>query len=311
ENTGVEIAFLPKELLAEIIATRQRRERAWHVREMICTTVLSNIDSILANLVEDIEKDEAEAIKAYLRLAISNFAAADSSPSPPRVPTHTRPNKGNENGKGMEINKNLTNKIAVATPRIILSHAPRRGLNINAELPRIPKLSDNTWASVVRKGQKKARINISTTERVAPASKTAPRSSNKKKATSPTKSKSEKRLFIHLPQEHEWRKLSPAGICEEIVKKLLISPSYIGKNKPVHLGFALSPSSSEAREQILKAGNGLFLSGAKLEPATNWISVLAPTVPAFIQMENGQAEVNKTKLSDEIERVCSERPARL
>ena len=87
---NIENAFLPKEL-AEIIAARQRRERAWHVRVMICTTVLSNIDSTLANLVEDTEKEEAEAFKAYLRLAISNFASADSSSSPPRVPIQTRP----------------------------------------------------------------------------------------------------------------------------------------------------------------------------------------------------------------------------
>ncbi|KHJ30625.1 putative eka-like protein [Erysiphe necator] len=80
------------------------------------------------------------------------------------------------------------------------------------------------------------------------------------------------------------------------------------KIKPVHSGFALSPSSSEAREQILKAENGLFLTGAKLEPATNWIPILVPTVPAFIQMEQGKVEVNKNMLSDEIERVCSVRP---
>ncbi|KHJ34274.1 putative eka-like protein [Erysiphe necator] len=305
ENTGVENAFLPKEL-AEIIAARQRRERAWHVRVMICTTVLSNIDSTLANLVEDIEKEEAEAIKVYLRLAISNFVAADSSPSPPRVPTHTRPNKGNGNEKGKEIDKNLAKKIAVATPRVI--QAPSRGLNINAELPRIPKLNDNSWATVARKGQKKARIDISTPARVAPASKIALRPTNKNKITSPTKAISDNRLFLRLPQEHEWRKLSPAGIREVIVKKLLISPSLMRKIKTVHSGFALSPSSSEAREQILKAENGLFLMGAKLEPATNWIPILVPTVPAFIQMEQGKVEVNKNMLSDEIERVCSVRP---
>ncbi|POS84842.1 hypothetical protein EPUL_003598, partial [Erysiphe pulchra] len=122
ESTDMENAFLPKEL-AEVIATRQRRERAWHVRVMICTTVLSNIESTLANLVEGIEKEEAEAFKAYLRLAISNFAAAESSPSPPNVPRHTRPTKGNGNGNknGKETDKNLEKKVAIATPRIILS----------------------------------------------------------------------------------------------------------------------------------------------------------------------------------------------
>ncbi|KHJ34833.1 putative eka-like protein [Erysiphe necator] len=129
---------------------------------MICTTVLSNIHSTLANLVEDIEKEEADAIKAYLRLAISNFAAADSSPYPPRVRTHTRPNKGDGNEKGKEIDKNLSKKTAVATPRVILNRSPDRGLNVNTELPKIPKLSDNSWATLARKGQKKPRIDIGT-----------------------------------------------------------------------------------------------------------------------------------------------------
>ncbi|KHJ36074.1 putative eka-like protein [Erysiphe necator] len=122
---------------------------------------------------------------------------------------------------------------------------------------------------------------------------------------------SDKRLFLRLPQEFEWCKLSPAGIRELIVKKLIISPSLMGKVKLVHSGFALSPSISETREQILKAGNGPFLSGVKWEPATNWVSVLVPTAPAFIHMEQGKIEVNKTMFSDEIERVCSVRPAHL
>ncbi|POS82523.1 hypothetical protein EPUL_006263 [Erysiphe pulchra] len=156
ENTDNVNVFLPKEL-AEIIATRQRRERAWHVRLMICTTVPSNIDSTLANLIEDIEKEEAEAFKTYLRLAISNFAAADSSPSPPRVPIHTRPSNGSGNVKGKETDQNLTKKVAIATPRIILSQVPSRGSDKNAELPKTLQTCDNSWAIVARKGKKKAR----------------------------------------------------------------------------------------------------------------------------------------------------------
>ncbi|POS82785.1 hypothetical protein EPUL_003993 [Erysiphe pulchra] len=135
ESTEMENAFLPKEL-AEVIATRQRRERAWHVRVMICTTVLSNIDSTLENLVEDIELEEAEAFKAYLRLAISNFAAAESSHSLPSIPMHTWPYKGNGNGNrnGKETDKNLAKKVAIATPRIILSQATMRGMNKKAKL---------------------------------------------------------------------------------------------------------------------------------------------------------------------------------
>ncbi|KHJ31097.1 putative eka-like protein [Erysiphe necator] len=167
-------------------------------------------------------------------------------------------------------------------------------------------------ATVARKGQKKARINLSTTARLAPLGKTSHCSNNKEKSenpTSSTKAISDNRLFLRLPQDQEWCKLSPAGVREVMVKKLHISPSIISRIKPVHSGFALSPSNSEVREKILKAENGLFLSGAKLEPATNCVSVLVPTVTAFIQMEEGQVEVSKSMLSDEIERVCSVRPA--
>ncbi|KHJ33394.1 putative eka-like protein [Erysiphe necator] len=89
----------------------------------------------------------------------------------------------------------------------------------------------------------------------------------------------------------------------------MISPSLIEKIKPVLSGFALIPCSTEACDTILNAGNGLFLTGAKLEPATNWVSVLIPTVPSKIRKQHGEVEINSSLLSDEIERVCSVRPA--
>ncbi|POS84326.1 hypothetical protein EPUL_004202, partial [Erysiphe pulchra] len=96
-------------------------------------------------------------------------------------------------------------------------------------------------------------------------------------------------------------------------RRLLTSSlsSLIGNIKPVHSGFALSPCTTEAHETILKAISILFLSGVKFEPATNWVSILIPTVPSTIRMEQGQLEVEKSMLADEIERVCSVRPAHL
>ncbi|POS84613.1 hypothetical protein EPUL_002635, partial [Erysiphe pulchra] len=142
-------AFFPKEL-ADTIAIRQRRERAWHARLLICTTIISSIDS--SNFHDEVEKEEVVAFKAYLRQAIANFAATDSSPSPPRVPVHTRPNKGggNNNGKGKDKDKISTKKVAVATPKIILSQGSNLGSLNEVELPRIISSSDK---SVARKGQ--------------------------------------------------------------------------------------------------------------------------------------------------------------
>lgn len=306
-NSDIANAFLPQEL-ADIIATRQRRERAWHARLMICTTVISYLDSTLASFTNEIEKEEVVAFKAYLRQAISNFVAADSPPSPSRVPINTRPSKGNGKGKGKGNDISLAKKIVVATPRTVLSKAINLKKNNEVDLPNAPQTSDKSWAIVARNGQKKARIVHSIKTQVPTGNKNAPRALNKNNSNT---SVSDNRLFVRLPQDHEWRKLSPAGIREVVVKKLAISPSLIGKIKLVHSGFALSPSSTEARDKILDARNGLFLSGAKLEEATNWISVIIPTVPATIRKEQGEVVVNKIMLADELERVCSMRPAHL
>lgn len=288
-KSDVANAFLPREL-AEIVATRQRRERAWHARIMICTTAYSSIESTLANFHDEIEKEEVVAFKAYLRQAIANFAAVDNSPNPPKIPAHSKPTKGNDSGSGK--GKNVEKNVAVATPQI----------------PKPPQTSQNTWVTVARNGQKKARVTQNNNLHTTPISKIRPRGTNLEKASAaPT----DKRLFLRLPQEHEWRKLSPAGIREVIVKKLSISPTLVGKIKPVRSGFALSPCSTEAREKILNAANGLFLTGAKLEAATNWVSVLIPTVPAVLHKEQGVVEVSNSMLADEVERVCSVRPAHI
>lgn len=78
-----------------------------------------------------------------------------------------------------------------------------------------------------------------------------------------------KKQFVRFSQDHEQRNLSPAGIHEIIVRKLLISSFLIAKIKTVPLGFALSSCKTETCETILKAGNGLLLLGAKLEPAAD------------------------------------------
>ncbi|POS81644.1 hypothetical protein EPUL_006786, partial [Erysiphe pulchra] len=77
-------------------------------------------------------------------------------------------------------------------------------------------------------------------------------------------------------------------------KKLII--------KPVRSGFALSPCNSESRKNLLAAAGGLFMSGATLEAASNWTSILAPTVPSSIRTVEGHVEITKSMLADEIER---------
>lgn len=119
---------------------------------MICTTVISNVDSTLANFTEDAEKKEIEAFKAYLRSVVANYAAADSTPAPPKIPAHSRPSKSNGSGSGKE--KSFLNKVVIAIP----------------QLPKPSQVSQKTWVVVARKGQKKARLSPGIKTQVTPVS---------------------------------------------------------------------------------------------------------------------------------------------
>ncbi|KHJ30210.1 putative eka-like protein [Erysiphe necator] len=301
KNTDTENAFLLKEP-AEVFATHQRRERAWHARLLICITVISSINGTLALFEDEIEKEEVSAFKAYIGLAIAKFPAADSSPTPPHIPSHTHPRKTNGYGLGRDKN------VAIATPRDMKSAANNVGKKKETpKLLKILQIGEKTWATMVRIGQKKSRIALSNKLQAAPVSRVSHQLSNKDKL--PVEDSSDKKFFVRLLHGHEWRKLSPASIHEIIVQKLAISPSLFEKIKPVNLGLALNPCSTEARETILNAGNGLFLSGVKLESATNWIPMIIPTVPTPIRKVQEEIEVSNSILIDEVERVCSKRPA--
>lgn len=69
--------------------------------------------------------------------------------------------------KWNKIDRNLTMKLAVVTPRIILSQVLSRGLNKNSEQKNTHQSGDNSWATVARKGKEKENVNLSTRARVA------------------------------------------------------------------------------------------------------------------------------------------------
>lgn len=189
------------------------------------------------------------AFKVYLRLAIAKFAEVDISPVPPRIPSDIRTNKSGAYGSGN--GKNDLKKVDITTPRTPMGVFAKVGKMCEApSLPKIPKMTKNSWATVSRNGQEKARITSSTKTQVASVGT----KKDKSGITSPsTIESSDKRLLIRLPLDHDRCKLPPAGILEVIVKKLSISPSLIGKTKPVHSGFALSSCSSEAREKNIES----------------------------------------------------------
>lgn len=287
-------AYLPREL-ADIITAREIRECAWHVRVMICTSIISCIDGTLAQF-KGVEKEEALACQEFLRHAISAFAATDSTQPPPPISTHSRPLKSKE---GFRKGKNKGSD-AVTT-------------KVAPVLPERAQSNTMTWAKVATIGNKKARVDIpkicsSPPKQSVKLPKQVVHMQSEKVKHNSTSTLKDQRLFIRIAQDHEWRKLSPAGVREVVVKKLSVPPALIGFIKPVRSGFAPSHCNTEGREALLQAANGLFLSNAKLEAASNLTPILVPTVPNSIRTLQGRLEVTKEMLADEIERVCAVRP---
>ncbi|KAI1005699.1 hypothetical protein K3495_g2516 [Podosphaera aphanis] len=176
--------------------------------------------------------------------------------------------------------------------------------------------TENTWAKAAHNGYKRAKATAvlqtlpssspTSRARSQPASSMLPINANASR--SKLSGKVDNRLFIHPLINHDWRKLSPTGLRNVIIERMSVSTTTIRLIKPVRSGFALSPSSAQAREELLKASDGLFLSGATLEPATNWVG-LAPTVPRVIYTLKERLEVTGALLADEIERISSICPA--
>ncbi|POS88054.1 hypothetical protein EPUL_000477 [Erysiphe pulchra] len=272
--------YLPKEL-REIIQKRQDQERTWYVRLSMCASVVSNVESTLQMYKGDIEKQESEFIRNYVRKTIARLAASENSPKPSLIPLNTK------------------------SPFY--------------RYPKPPKDTSekNSWATIAYNGHKKFRVTMTTP--ISPTKITS--GDQKKLYTSSKSAKinnipsknfkkiiSYNRLFVRLPLDHEWRNLSPAGLIEVIVKHLAISLASIGLIKPIRTGFTISPCSSGAREALLRTNIGLLDTGAKLEPASDLVPLLVPIVPKFIRTIQCQMEVTKEMLTSEMERVTSIRP---
>ncbi|POS82381.1 hypothetical protein EPUL_004424 [Erysiphe pulchra] len=99
-------------------------------------------NSTLAVFIDEIEKEEAAALKVF-QLAIVNFAASDFTPTPPKMPSHSPSKKNNGSSTGNE--KNVMEKVAIATPRNFVDISINSGKSLEAlKLPAIPHAGEKT-----------------------------------------------------------------------------------------------------------------------------------------------------------------------
>ncbi|POS82938.1 hypothetical protein EPUL_004724 [Erysiphe pulchra] len=272
-----------------IFIARQRKEKAWQTRLMVCTSFISNIDSTVSSFKDGDEENVAKSIQAYLQAAISEFAASDTILTSPEKQLKNNTVKVSKNPKAHLPNKPF---VAYFHSKLSIGQVKNETNPIKDLISQNPSLLDNSWSTVAPSQASKNPVQTT-----LKGSNTA---SVKNKNSS--RNLQDNRLFFCLPVEHEWRNLSPAGIREIVVKRLSISPAQIGTIQPVRSGFTISPQNNSTQE-LLTAAVRLSSSGAKLEAASNWTFAMIPTVPNSIFTEKGQVEITKEMLANEIERV--------
>lgn len=102
------------------------------------------IDVKLVNFKEEIEIEEIEAFKAFLRYAIAIFAAEDSSPTSPLFLSHTPPNKGSGNLSSKDRN---VKKVLVVTHRTVPTPVSNRRKIQEVALSKTSTTNDKTCHS--------------------------------------------------------------------------------------------------------------------------------------------------------------------
>lgn len=117
--------------------------------------------------------------------------------------------------------------------------------------------------------------------------------------------KEDKRLFLRLNKDHEWRKLSPLSIKKIITERAGIAASAIMEMYQVRSGMAFECASDALRESILRVASSFQKENAKIEPASEWSSVLVPNVPIHIRSLEGNRIVNTLVTDEIVARECT------
>ncbi|KAI1008041.1 hypothetical protein K3495_g198 [Podosphaera aphanis] len=89
-------------------------------------------------------------------------------------------------------------------------------------------------------------------------------------------------LFLRLGKDHDWRKLSPAGVQEAVGQLLSLPLTTIEHIYRVPTGFALRAKDEETRQVLIDLAESFAPIGAKLEKASDLVVFRLPTVPVAI-----------------------------
>lgn len=168
-------------------------------------------------------------------------------------------------------------------------------------LPKKPEETKSPWVTVARKAAK-----LPATTPASIAQKSAPQP----EPTLPT-TEEDKRLFLRLGKEHEWRRLSPVSVKKMITERAGVAPSAIVAMYQVRSGLAFECVSDALRDSILRTAPSFLEENITLEAASDWTSVIAPNVPLYLKALDSRILVTNDMIKSECLSVCGVEPVQV
>ncbi|KAI1004106.1 hypothetical protein K3495_g4104 [Podosphaera aphanis] len=243
----------------------------------ICIDAQNLVEAALSPLATGENKEFVDAPQVYLRAAIVQFSKTgleSKAPVPPAPP---------------------------ALPARSVFPPPPRVREQRVQIPGSPKdqAAKSTWATVARKGLK---ANPGPTKpKLAPS---APKPKEKNISTA------DKRLFVRLECDSEWRSLSLYGAKSAVTNSLSCSKDDIKLIQRVKTDFAITAKDDETRQRLLEKADG-GIENFKLEQTSNLVALRIATVPVAIKYSSGVVSTTAQIVADEIFRVTGKVPTQL
>ncbi|KHJ30577.1 putative eka-like protein [Erysiphe necator] len=209
--------------------------------------------------------EAAVGIKEQLRAILTGDIKKATNPS--------QPNRKTLIPKTVEQKKPTKTKDQTAMPtgQYKEQSQTNQGASANKNI-KSKAATQKTWTEIVRRRPAKNVVDLQTQEKfILP--------SIPPENTPKVISKPDPRLFLRMGQDHPWRRVSPHYIKISLAEKLKVASSAITQVTKVNSGYAVSAVSEIMRNALLTQAHRLEKTELKLEPASKWVSLLAPNVP--------------------------------
>ena len=110
----------------------------------------------------------------------------------------------------------------------------------------------------------------------------------------------DERIFLRVPSDHIWRKMSDISAKEKIIKICHLSYNNITRIQTVRSGFALAVKDQMVRKKLLGFKDDIAKGGMKLEEAQEWKTFIVGGVPlTYIDLE-GTHSVTRSVTKEQV-----------